>query len=56
MTVTSQTRVGDVVGQPYRAKDITMSATIDVEHRTVFLTGAIDTNSHDILGSSELRV
>lgn len=42
------------VGQPYRAKDITMAATVDVGNRTVLLTGAIDTNEHDILVRVEL--
>lgn len=51
---TTAPRISDLVGQPYRAKDITMAATIDVANRTVFLTGAIDSNDHDILVRVEL--
>lgn len=36
-------------GQIYRAKDIEMAARIDVNRRLVLVTGAIDTNEHDIL-------
>lgn len=49
-----EAKITDVVGQPYRAKDITMGATVDIATRTVFLTGAIDTNEHDILVRVEL--
>jgi hypothetical protein len=40
----------------YRAKDIEMAATIDVRNRTVLITGAIDSNAHDILVRVELPV
>jgi hypothetical protein len=33
----------------YRAKDIEMAATVDATRRVVLITGAIDTNDHDIL-------
>lgn len=50
----SGVEIVDSVGQPYRAKDITMAATVDTANRTVLITGAIDTNDRDILVRVEL--
>jgi hypothetical protein len=42
------------VAARYRAKDIEMAATVDVGNRLILITGAIDTNDHDILVRLEL--
>jgi len=55
MTVMSDvTRLPSDVAGPYRAKDIEMAATIDTARRLVLITGAIDSNDHDILVRVEL--
>jgi hypothetical protein len=42
------------VAPGYRAKDIVMAATVDPVRRLVLITGAIDSNKHDILVRVEL--
>jgi hypothetical protein len=42
------------VAPGYRAKDIVMAATVDPVRRLVMITGAIDSNEHDILVRVEL--
>jgi len=42
------------VAKTYRAKDIQMAATVVARTRTILITGAIDTNEHDILVRVEL--
>lgn len=55
MTVVSDVaRLPTDVAGPYRAKDIEMAATVDVSKRLVLITGAIDSNDHDILVRVEL--
>ena len=46
---TAVTNTSLTVAQAYRAKDVEMAATIDTVTRTVLITGAIDSNQHDIL-------
>jgi hypothetical protein len=48
-TTESRPAAAPMIVEPYRAKDIQMAATIDVRTRTVLITGAIDSNDHDIL-------
>lgn len=37
-----------------RARDVQMAAVADIQNRTLMLTGAIDTNAHDINVAFEL--
>jgi hypothetical protein len=46
--------VSTATGERYRAKDVVMAATVDVSNRMVLVTGAIDSNEHDILVRVEL--
>jgi hypothetical protein len=53
-TTTEPTVLPTGIAETYRAKDVVMAATVDVANRTVLITGAIDSNDHDILVRVEL--
>src|SRR5688572_23081500 len=51
---TELVELSTAVAKTYRAKDVEMAARIDPTRRLVLITGAIDSNEHDILVRVEL--
>ena len=53
-TISDRSALPTTVADTLRAKDVVMAATVDVANRNILITGAIDSNDHDILVRVEL--